>query len=453
MTKELDLSGMRRILVVNSRSGPGKLAGQVMWGAWAVASYFKTAVKDSDVKYLDENNEDDFFAKFAEIVKDRDTVGFSVTSMQIKYTLPLIRYIKEHHPGVRVITGGIHHILFPGQDPGKLIDEVVTYELPRDNFLYEFLPEKVREGYLRDRAQVITGFNCSFKCAFCVNSVRNCRYEGKPVDKILADIDYVVKEFSPPKIYFRDEDFFFDIEKAKAVVAHLLEKGYRFKWEATSRVTNFTDLKINDALLDRMARCGCVQLRFGVESGSQKTLNHLRKGQTVARIKRAVEQCVGHGISANCSFITGIPGETAADREETYALISDLHALGPLVEILGPQVYRPYPGGTLYEEVKKYGLHFPASFEEWENFYDSNPTGSVFDESPGYPWLSAAENKSLPKVWEVAHYGLNWSAARNPVKKLVGFWFKNLHWRPRWFGGPDLWLFMFLRKKLLKNGI
>lgn len=453
MTEQLDLSRMRRILVVNSRSGPAKLSGQVMWGAWAVASYLKTAVKDADVVYLDENNEDDFFAKFAQAVKDRDTACFSVTSMQIKHTLPLIRYIKEKHPGMRVITGGIHHILFPEQPHGALIDEAASYELPRGSFLYEFLPEKVRETYRRERAQVLTGFNCSFKCAFCVNSVRNCRYEARPLPEILADLDYVAKEFDPPLVYFRDEDFFFDIEKAKAVIAHILEKGYRFKWEATSRVTNFNDIKINDALLERMRKAGCVQLRFGVESGSQKTLNYLRKGQTVAQVKRAAAQCVKYGISANCSLITGLPGETPADREETFRLITELHEMGPLVVILGPQVYRPYPGGTIYEEVKKYGLKFPAAFEEWENFYDNNPTGSVFDEDPSYPWLSAEENKYLPRAWEVVHYGLNWSASSNPVKKLVGFWFKRLHWDRRWFGGPDLALFMFIRKKLLKSGI
>ncbi|OGS13552.1 MAG: hypothetical protein A2234_03965 [Elusimicrobia bacterium RIFOXYA2_FULL_58_8] len=453
MIKELDLSKMSRILVVNASSGPGKLAGQVMWGAWAVASYFKTAVKDADVRYLDENNEDDFRGKFEAAVSDRDTVGFSVTSMQIKYTLPLIKYVKEKFPHIRVLVGGAHPMLFPEQDYGPLVDAVISEELPKDKFLYEFLPERVRQAYRTERAQVITGFNCSFKCTFCVNSVRNCRYEPLPIEKICADIDYVVKEFSPKKIYFRDEDFFFDIEKARGVVAHLLELGGGFRWEATSRVTNFKPDKINDELLQRMVRSGCVQVRFGVESGSQRTLNALRKGQTVAHVKNAVAQCVKYGINASCSFIIGIPGETAEDREETYRLISELHAMGPLVEILGPQVYRPYPGGKLFEEVKKYGLEFPSTFEEWSGFYDTNPTGSVFDASPDYPWLSQEENEFLPKVWEVAHYGLNWSCSVNPVKKAIGLWFKRLHWLPRRFGGPDLWLFMFLRKKLLKAGV
>lgn len=448
-----DLSGLRKFLVVNPRSGPALLSGQVMWGAWAAASWFKRSVPGADVVYLDENNEDGFRAKFEAAAADRDAVGFSLTSMQIKYALPLMRWLREHNPRAKIIVGGAHPALFPGQPYGSLVDVVFPGDLPKDEFLYEFLPEKVRAAYRRERAQVITGFNCSFKCTFCVNSVRNCRYEPVPVGKLLADLDYVVREFAPPRIYFRDEDFFFDIEKAKAVIDHILAKGYRFRWEATSRVTNFTRLKIDDALLAKMAGAGCAQIRFGVESGSQATLNLLRKGQTVPLIKHAVSQCVKYGIAANCSFLIGIPGETPEGREETYRLIGELAALGPKVELLGPQVYRPYPGGKLYEEVQKYGLRFPTDFEGWAEFYDKNPSGSVFDENPSYPWLTAAENEELPRVWEVVHYGLNWSASANPVKRLAGLWFRKMHWDRRRFGGADLALFMALRRRLLRSGI
>jgi len=444
----LDLSRMKNILIINSRSSSRKLTGMVMWGAWAVASYLKTTLPNSDVKFLDENNEDNFLEKFKLAVRDRDVVGFSVTSMQIKYTLPLIKYIKANYPKIKVIIGGIHPILFPQQNYGNLIDEIIDYELPKNIFLYELLPEKVKEKYRKGRAQVVTGFNCSFKCAFCINSVRNCRYEGVPIDKILTEIDYIVKEFNPPKIYFRDEDFFQDINKAKAIIDHIINKKYHFIWEATSRVTNFRSGRIDDELLKKMVKAHCSQLRFGIESGSQRILNYLRKGQTVEQIKFAVKQCVKYHINASCSLMIGIPTETAADREETYRLISELHSFGPEVEILGPQIYRPYPGGILYEEIKKFGMKFPNNFEDWASFYDKNPIGDVFDTGINYPWLSKKENKFLPFVWVVSHYGLNYSSSPNLIKKLIGKLFL-WHWQFRWFGGPDLKLFMYIRKKAL----
>jgi len=175
-----------------------------MWGALAVASHYKTAIPGSDVVFLDENNEDNFFEKFKEVLKTRDMVGFSLTSMQIKYTLPLIKYIREYYPNIKVIGGGIHMILFPNEDYGDYFDEIVTGEMPKDHFLHELYPEKVLEVFRKKRAQVISGFNCSYKCTFCVNSVRNCKYESMAPEKICAEIDYLVDKYNPPKIYFRD---------------------------------------------------------------------------------------------------------------------------------------------------------------------------------------------------------------------------------------------------------
>ena len=53
----------------------------------------------------------------------------------------------------------------------------------------------------------------------------NAKYEGLPLEQIKKDLDYVMKEFHPPKIYFRDEDFFQDINKAKAIIDYIIEKS------------------------------------------------------------------------------------------------------------------------------------------------------------------------------------------------------------------------------------
>ncbi|MBU4375600.1 radical SAM protein [Patescibacteria group bacterium] len=448
----LDTAKIKKILIVNTKSSDRKLTGMVMWGAWAVASYFKATIKGSDVIFLDENNEDDFEAKFKKIVKDRDTVGFSITSMQIKYTLPLVKYLKENYPHIKRIVGGIHVTLFPDQNYRDWFNEVVAYDLPKDHFNYSLLPKKVKDVYRQKRAQVLTGFNCSYKCAFCVNSVRNCRYEGTPIGKIKADMDYVVKEFNPRKIYFRDEDFFQDINKARAIVDYILEKKYKFIWDTSTRVNHFMLGRVDDEFLQKIVSSGCRQFRFGVESGSQRVLNFLRKGQTVEQTKNAISQCVKHNIFATCSVIVGIPTETAEEKEETYRLIEELLALGKKVEVLGPQMFRPYPGGSLFEEAKKYGFKLPDKFEYWAVYYDKNPIGDVFDTEINYPWLSKKENKTLPFVWVVAHYGLNYSKSSNIVKRFIGYIFL-IHWKLRWFGGWDVKLLIFARKKFFKTDL
>jgi len=455
MTKTtIDISRMNKVLIVNTRSSDRKLAGMVMWGAWAVASYLKKNLSGGDVVFLDENNEDDFENKFKEAARGRDTIGFSITSMQIKYTMPLVRYLRTNYPNIKIILGGIHPILFPDQDYGNYFDQVISAELPKDYFDYGLLSEKVKEVFRRKRGQVITGFNCSYKCTFCVNSVRNCHYESVSAEKVLENIDYIVREFNPPKIYFRDEDFFQDIEKARKIVDGIIERGYRFRWEVSSRVNHFViPGRVDDGFLEKIKKSGCLQFRFGVESGSNRILNFLRKGQNVDFIKRAVSQCVKYDIHACCSFMTGIPTETAEDREETFRLIEELAAMGKKVEILGPQMYRPYPGGELYEKAKSYGLKFPEKIDEWETFYDKNPLGDVFDRVVYYPWLSRRESETLLNVWVVAHYGINYYRSEKIIKRIIGFWFFNVHWKRRWFSGCDINLFMYLRRKLLKTDL
>jgi radical SAM superfamily enzyme YgiQ (UPF0313 family) len=439
---------MKNVLIVSTRCHERKIPTFVMWGGWAVASYLKRSIKDSDVVFLDEDNEDDFFEKFKALLPSRDTVGFTLTSMQIKFTLPLIKFIKTNYPGVRVVVGGIHPILFPDQDYGPLVDEVVTEDLPKDHFDYELMPKKLKEVF-RSRAQIVTAFNCSFKCAFCVNSVRNCRYEAVPIERVKADIDYVVKEFNPKKIYFRDEHFFQDINRAKELVDYILEKNYKFNWDTNCRVTDFMPGRIDDAFFEKIVASGCKLLRFGVESGSQRLLNYLRKGQTPDQIRFAMKQCVKFKTNAACSMIIGVPGETEEDRRQSYKLIEDITGYGKEISILGPQIYRPYPGGILYEEIKKYGFKFPEKFEDWADYYSekNNPIGEVLDSGIDYPWLTKKENAFMPYVFVVIHYGTNYIKEKSLLKKLIGYYINIFHWRTRWFGGPDLKLIMWARRK------
>ena len=59
------------------------------------------------------------------------------------------------------------------------------------------------------------------------------------------------------------------------------------------------------------------------------------------------------------------------------------------------------------------------------------------------------ENKTLPYVWVVVHYGLNYLKSDQVFKRLIGYWFW-LHWKLRWFDAPGVKWAMFFRKKFLE---
>jgi len=72
-------------------------------------------------------------------------------------------------------------------------------------------------------------------------------------------------------------------------------------------------------------------LVIGAQSGSQRLLEHCRRGHTVADILAAASRTVAAGFKAQIDFIFGLPGETVEDLNETVELIRELVAIGAVI--------------------------------------------------------------------------------------------------------------------------
>ncbi len=77
--------------------------------------------------------------------------------------------------------------------------------------------------------------------------------------------------------------------------------------------------------LPLLGRARCDMLAFGVEAGTQSTLDRLRKRQTLAQVEHAVGEAKKHGIDrVHGFFVIGCPGETAEDIRETFRFAARL---------------------------------------------------------------------------------------------------------------------------------
>jgi len=70
-----------------------------------------------------------------------------------------------------------------------------------------------------------------------------------------------------------------------------------------------------------MAECGCVEVVFGVESGSQRILDFYKKDISVEQTEKAFKLCHERGIRAGANVILGAPMETPEELELTYQLL------------------------------------------------------------------------------------------------------------------------------------
>jgi len=120
-------------------------------------------------------------------------------------------------------------------------------------------------------------------------------------------------------VYFNDDNFLRESDRVAALCEGILRRGLDLSWLADARVDD-----VDPALLPLMRRAGCSTLCLGVESGSQRVLDALRKGITVEQTRAAAAAIRRAGIWMVAYVILGSPGESEVERHATWRLLDDI---------------------------------------------------------------------------------------------------------------------------------
>lgn len=401
------------------------------WGILALGSYL-TNIKNYKVEFLDASvySKAIFYERLKYACKNTRLVGISMMSTDAHQMKQPIDFIKENFPCVKIIIGGSHAMLEPEQtclyknidfvaySEGEytlsmLIEEInsgreqynnvvgLIYKdgnkirrttppnpVPFYDINYGLLPESTKRT-LPEYIQVLTGRGCSFKCSFCFNSVCGQKWRGRPIIDVMDELEKISNKYNSKIVYFRDENFFHSKERVKEFIYYYREKNFNFKWRANCHTSFFNNKDEDSDFLRDLESINCQMLKFGVESGSQRVLNYLKKGNNIENIKDLIVRLSKlRTIKANYSFMIGIPNETPEEYKDTLSLIGFIGKHDSSAMIVGPQYFRIYPGGELYEDIiKKYNFQKPHSFEEWANAFSPSLDYTRFSKNIDYPWI------------------------------------------------------------------
>jgi radical SAM superfamily enzyme YgiQ (UPF0313 family) len=112
-----------------------------------------------------------------------------------------------------------------------------------------------------------------------------------------------------------------------------------------------------------MATAHCRTLMFGIESGSQKILDRLKKEQTLEEIEAAVNKAKDAGIEiVHGFFVVGNPDETEEDMRQTFRFASRLR-----IDTFGFNRLCVYRGTPLWQEYVRRGLVNDAT--DWYKYF------------------------------------------------------------------------------------
>lgn len=143
--------------------------------------------------------------------------------------------------------------------------------------------------------------------------------------------------------YISDDVFTMRKDRVIEICKRIIEKNLNITFAAISRV-NY----VNEEMLYWMRKAGCIQISYGIESGSEKIRETLNKNIKTSDIKRAFALTTKYGILARAYFIYGSPGESIETIEETINLIYEIKPLAIIFYILVI-----FPGTALYEDFKQ----------------------------------------------------------------------------------------------------
>jgi len=106
-----------------------------------------------------------------------------------------------------------------------------------------------------------------------------------------------------------------------------------------------------------MKEAGCSTIYFGVESGTQRVLDLLRKNITLEETERALNLCKKIGIRTQAAIMLGLPQQTLT---ENYESLNFIRKLGP--DIVNFNVFMGFPGTDLYDYIVQHDL----IYKKWE---------------------------------------------------------------------------------------
>lgn len=214
---------------------------------------------------------------------------------------------------------------------------------------------------------------CPFRCSYCsVGSIWGKKYTAFSAERIVSDIEYLINHYGAKGIYFREDNFTLNKNRLNKFCNLMIEKKFNIPWACESRVSS-----INRQNIKLMKEAGVCGFYFGVESGSQRVLDFVKKDITLAQTRETFKLCHEYGIKSAASIIVGVPTETEEELNQTLALVAEIKPtvtwFNVFTGIPNSELYKYTIKNNLYEFIDDRGLVYLKGHNKFtKRFYHGN---------------------------------------------------------------------------------
>jgi radical SAM superfamily enzyme YgiQ (UPF0313 family) len=213
---------------------------------------------------------------------------------------------------------------------------------------------------------------CVRSCTFCGHWLAWPGFRQMSGERIYAEIKH--QRSVMPSLHHDDSQIKFydllingDMPKLDKLAALLVDDpSPKLTWKEANAVVR---PEMTRDMCRKLYEAGCRQLIIGLESGSQRVLDLMRKRQTIAQMKETLRNAHEAGLHVRGNFMFGYPGETEDDFRQTLDFLTEMW----------PYIYEVYPSytmthldGVLEREARRYGVDGHQHFLYWESTDKTN---------------------------------------------------------------------------------
>src|SRR5947209_6120639 len=128
-----------------------------------------------------------------------------------------------------------------------------------------------------------TSRGCPWPCVFCDIPIFNeGKWRSRSPQHVVDEFKHL-QELGYGAVYFVDDHFLLQPKRIEAICKCFNDLGVTIQWGCEGRVDS-----VAQHLFPAMAKAHCRTIMFGIESGSQKILDQLKKEQKLAEVNTAV---------------------------------------------------------------------------------------------------------------------------------------------------------------------
>jgi len=158
-------------------------------------------------------------------------------------------------------------------------------------------------------------------------------------------------------VYFVDDVFTVKKERVKRILQLIIDQELSMNWKCEARTDH-----LDEEICELMAQAGCVRVKLGFESGSDRILKQIQKDENKEDMRRGSKMLKDAGVPFTAYFMAGFPGETDDDLIETIKFAKEIQA-----DYYSLSVLSPYYGTKMYYDLMDQG--FELDKKPWEYFY------------------------------------------------------------------------------------